>query len=93
MDYFFILNFSFKIHHIKHYPLKMEIEMNHRNLNISINDRNLETESTSLDEFEIIDYVLVFNESTSSKSKSKLERYRQIYLENLISYGLKLKTV
>ena len=41
-----------------------------------------------------IDYVLVFSEtSTHSKNKNKLESSRNIYLKNLVSYGLKLKSV
>ncbi len=67
-------------------PLKMEIEMNDQDLH-EINSK------TDFDESEIIDYVLVYNESNSSKSKDKLDRYRLIYLENLTSYGLKLKIV
>jgi len=67
-------------------PLKMEIEMNDQDLH-EINSK------TDFDESEIIDYVLVYNESNSSKSKDKLDRYRLIYFENLTSYGLKLKIV
>jgi len=70
-------------------PLKMEIEMNDQDLH----ERNSKTTLTDFDESEIIDYVLVYNESNSSKSKDKLDRYRLIYLENLTSYGLKLKIV
>jgi len=70
-------------------PLKMEIEMNDQDLH----EINSKTTLTDFDESEIIDYVLVYNESNSSKSKDKLDRYRLIYLENLTSYGLKLKIV
>lgn len=70
-------------------PLKMEIEMNDQDLH----ERNSKTTLTDFEESEIIDYVLVYNESNSSKSKDKLDRYRLIYFENLTSYGLKLKIV
>lgn len=39
----------------------------------------------------VIDYVLVYEET--SKKNPKLEEYRKIFLDNLCSYGLKLKRV
>lgn len=71
-------------------PSKMELEMNEQNPNEGPAEKLFENR---FEDFNIIDYVLVYKESTSAKSKNKLEGYRQIYLENLVSYGLKLKQV
>jgi hypothetical protein len=48
-----------------------------------------ETSFSKNDDFEMIDYVLVYQKY----SNRKLEEYRNIYLKNLVTFGLKLRNV
>jgi len=51
--------------------------------------QNDETTFSNHDQFDVIDYVLVYQ----NNSNKKLIEYRNIYLKNLISLGLKLRNV
>ena len=48
-----------------------------------------ETSFSKNDDFEMIDYVLVYQKC----SNRRLEEYRNIYLKNLVTFGLKLRNV
>lgn len=48
-----------------------------------------ETSFSKNDDFEMIDYVLVYQKY----SNRKLKEYRNIYLKNLVTFGLKLRNV
>ncbi len=48
-----------------------------------------ETSFSKNDDFEMIDYVLVYQKY----SDRRLQEYRNIYLKNLVTFGLKLRNV